>query len=169
MWRCPISQKFKRQQVARTPQPGKKSAVLFVLLGMVSPQAGGAKGGSKLFVTRGFGNSRVPVHRLLNRRRICKLSALFFGLTVLLDCGCHLRPNFGPPGTIGMQRSRAWLHDPYPSDELGPVIVGGRPLGFDRPQAETRNLQEIRSSMISQPVSGPTPTPLPTILQSGGY
>ena len=62
-------------------------------------------------------------------------------LMLTVATGCHLRPNFGPPGTIGMQRSRAVLHDPYPSNELGPQIVGGRPLGFDRPQAETEGLQ----------------------------
>ncbi len=48
-----------------------------------------------------------------------------------------------------MQRSRAVLHDPYPSTELGPTIVGGRPLGFDRPQAEAENLQEVRNSLFN--------------------
>ena len=66
--------------------------------------------------------------------------------------GCYLRPNFGPPGTIGMQRSRAVLHDPYPSNELGPPIVGGRPRGFDNPQAQAENLQEVRNSLFNSNV-----------------
>ena len=68
---------------------------------------------------------------------------------LIMTAGCHLRPNFGPPGTIGMQRSRAVLHDPYPSDDLGPPVLGGRPRGFDRPQSEARNLQEVRSALFS--------------------
>lgn len=61
---------------------------------------------------------------------------------VTVTAGCHLRPNWGPPGTIGMQRSRAVLNDPFPSDELGPQIMGARPLGFDRPEARAEGLQK---------------------------
>lgn len=77
------------------------------------------------------------------------LAGLLFSATIV-SCagGCYLRPNFGPPGTIGMQRSRAVVHDPFPSDDLGPRIVGGRPKGFDRPQAEAENLQEIRGTLF---------------------
>jgi len=52
-----------------------------------------------------------------------------------------LRPNFGSPGTIGMQRSRAVLFDPFPKSELGPPVVGGRPREFDTPLAEATDLQ----------------------------
>ena len=80
--------------------------------------------------------------------------------------GCYLRPNFGPPGTIGMQRSRAVLHDPYPSDELGPPVVGGRPRGFERAQAEPTNLQEVRGALFNsaatfQTAPGPSTQPFP--------
>ncbi len=65
------------------------------------------------------------------------------GLVVcLLFAGCHLRPNWGPQGTIGAQRARANIHDPFPSNDLGPPIVGGRPLGFEQPRSEPTNLQE---------------------------
>ena len=73
----------------------------------------------------------------------------FLAALLILTSGCYLRPNFGPPGTIGMQRSRAVLHDPFPSNELGPPILGGRPLGFDLPQSQSENLQEVRSSLFS--------------------
>lgn len=75
-------------------------------------------------------------------------SAILICILVLPLSGCYLRPNFGPPGTIGMQRSRAVLHDPFPSTELGPPIVGGRPRGFDNPQASAENLQEVRNALI---------------------
>ena len=68
---------------------------------------------------------------------------------LLLVSGCHLRPNFGPPGTIGMQRDRAVLHDPFPSNDLGPTIVGGRPKGFDIPRAEAVDRQDNPFSHIS--------------------
>ncbi len=55
--------------------------------------------------------------------------------------GCYLPILNGPPGTIGMQRSRAVLFDPYPSETLGPPIVGGRPRGFDLPLADVTNAQ----------------------------
>ncbi len=87
-------------------------------------------------------------------------------IVVLIFSGCHLRPNFGPPGTIGMQRSRAVLYDPFPSDELGPAVVGGRPKGFERPQSEATNLQEVRGSFTTfapssfQTVPGPSAQPI---------
>ena len=37
------------------------------------------------------------------------------------------------PGTIRCQQSRAALFDPYPDDDLGPEVVGGRPREFQRP------------------------------------
>ncbi len=60
---------------------------------------------------------------------------------VALTTGCHNRPNWGSPGTIGEQRQRAVLHDPYPNNTLGPAIESGRPLGFDRPLSEPTSTQ----------------------------
>lgn len=60
---------------------------------------------------------------------------------VVSSIGCYLRPNWGPPGTIGAQRARANLHDPFPSNELGPPIQGGRPLGFEQPRSEATQIQ----------------------------
>ena len=62
-------------------------------------------------------------------------------LPLLLCCGCAATFNPGPPGTIGMQRERAVIHDPFPIDELGPPIMGGRPREFDLPLSEAKNLQ----------------------------
>lgn len=62
-------------------------------------------------------------------------------LLALSSSGCYLRPNWGPPGTIGAQRSRAVLFDPYPNNDLGPPVVSGRPLGFERPLSEPEQNQ----------------------------
>ena len=67
--------------------------------------------------------------------------AILFALVGICMSGCHLRPNFGPPGTIGAQREQALLHDPYPDNDLGPAVSGTRPSGYERPFAETRQLQ----------------------------
>jgi len=75
-----------------------------------------------------------------------KIQMYFTGLavvaltTAVAGCG-STRLNLGPPGTIGMQRERAVIHDPFPSTDLGPAIVGGRPREFDLPLSTTKGLQ----------------------------
>ena len=71
--------------------------------------------------------------------------------------GCHLRPEFGPPGTIGVQRSRAVLNDPFPSDELGPEILGVRPRGFDLPEPRAEGLQKYSPRPNFVPPNNPFP------------
>ena len=73
---------------------------------------------------------RMPVFQL----------AIIVGASLLAGCG-STQLNLGPPGTIGMQRERAVIHDPYPSTDLGPPIVGGRPAGYDLPLARAKSLQ----------------------------
>ena len=67
-------------------------------------------------------------------------------IVVVAASGCYLPVFNGPPGTIGMQRSRAVLFDPYPSDTLGPPIMGGRPRGFDLPLSDVTNAQSNPNS-----------------------
>ena len=74
-------------------------------------------------------------------RRFVAIALLLF---LWIPCGCsrlNNGPYFGPQGTIGMQRNRNVLHDPFPSNDLGPPIVSGRPLGFEQPWAENRSIQ----------------------------
>jgi len=67
---------------------------------------------------------------------------LSLGLLIcVVSIGCNYRPNFGPQGTIGMQRNRAVVHDPYPNNDLGPPVIGARPLGYERASAESNALQ----------------------------
>jgi len=50
------------------------------------------------------------------------------------------------PGPANVQRARAQWYDPYPSNDLGPAISGGRPQGFDKPYAEPIHSQFERWS-----------------------
>ena len=71
-------------------------------------------------------------------RAVC----LSVAAVVIMISGCqNNRPIFGPPGTMEAQRTRAMLHDPFPSDEVAPKIFGARPLGFERPRAEASQLK----------------------------
>jgi len=45
-------------------------------------------------------------------------------------------PNWSHPGTAAYQQSEAERFDPYPENETGPAIVGGRPREFQKPPAE---------------------------------
>ena len=51
-------------------------------------------------------------------------------------CRCFAPPNFSHPGSASYQQSRAERFDPYPENEPGPAIAGGRPLEYDKPAAE---------------------------------
>ncbi len=56
---------------------------------------------------------------------------------IVAVAGCSssvARPNWLNPGEIGYQRQQALRYDPYPEDDLGPPIVGGRPREYDRPR-----------------------------------
>lgn len=61
-------------------------------------------------------------------------------LIVLASAGCASRPGWGlrgmGQGTTERQKSRAAVHDPYPLNDIGPEVVGGRPREFYNPQAE---------------------------------
>lgn len=65
-------------------------------------------------------------------------------LAAILCCalaGCrNTRDPFSSPGTIGYQRNQAVLHDPFPSDQLGPPMMD-RPRGFDLPLSEVVDSQ----------------------------
>ena len=58
-----------------------------------------------------------------------------------LFTGCASRPNgwsfgSGQQGTIDRQKARAVVHDPYPLNDIGPEVIGGRPREFYNPPAE---------------------------------
>lgn len=68
---------------------------------------------------------------------------LMLGL-VLLSSGCASRSGWGFPwgqGTVDRQNSRAVIHDPYPLNDIGPEVVGGRPRGYMNPLPEAKRSQ----------------------------
>lgn len=69
-------------------------------------------------------------------------SVAWVAVLLAASTGCqgmapHLaRPNLASPGTAEAQQARAVQFDPYPENETGPRIVGGRPLEYQQPPAE---------------------------------
>ena len=49
-------------------------------------------------------------------------------------------------GSVERQRSRAVTFDPYPLNDIGPEVVGGRPRGFMDPLA-----QPVRNELTARP------------------
>ena len=61
------------------------------------------------------------------------------GLLVLCASGCANRRAWGLPGgqgTVERQKARATIHDPFPLNDIGPDVVGGRPREFFNPKSE---------------------------------
>ncbi len=84
--------------------------------------------------------------RAMDARKGIFMSRMSF-TKLLLSCGvaiaiigCANRPRgwgfSGQQGTIDRQKSRAVVHDPYPLNDIGPEVVGGRPREYFTPQTE---------------------------------
>jgi len=61
------------------------------------------------------------------------------GVVLLMaTAGCRnlARPDFACPGRIELQQARAQQYDPYPENEPGPRIGGGRPMEYAKPRDE---------------------------------
>ena len=68
-------------------------------------------------------------------------------LTQLTACSPTIRyPRLASPGTAPLQRYNAEQFDPYPQNDMGPPIVGGRPLDYAIP------ISEVSRSRQSMPV-----------------
>jgi hypothetical protein len=62
---------------------------------------------------------------------------LLITAALLMVSGCgYGRPLLQPPGPMYRQQQNASLHDPYPDNDLGPTVDGGRPRDFQKPLAE---------------------------------
>jgi len=66
-------------------------------------------------------------------------------------------PDFFHPGWVQQQRNDAVAHDPYPLDDVGPEIVGGRPREYQRPLNEVQ-----RARMKAPPPIALQPIPVPS-------
>lgn len=105
--------------------------------------------------------------------RLITQTALAVGLLLSL-AGCNpsvAPPNLFNPGTMISQKQRAIQYDPYPDQDMGPRVEGGRPLDYDQ------QIPEVERSRFFLPSGGPvgvrnpnnwfgkrtgSPTPLPT-------
>lgn len=85
--------------------------------------------------------------------RLLAIKLLFACAALTSFAGCASRPRgWGLPGgqgTVERQKSRAVVHDPYPLNDIGPEVVGGRPREYSNPQAEP-----VRQHAVDQFPSG---------------
>ncbi len=64
-------------------------------------------------------------------------------LTTLGGCSPTVRlPHLLHPGTAGYQRHNAEQFDPYPQNDVGPEIVGGRPIDYQIPRSEVERTRQ---------------------------
>ena len=52
------------------------------------------------------------------------------------------KPRLLSPGPAWYQRGNAEQYDPYPLNDLGPPIVGGRPREFQKPYDQVRRARQ---------------------------
>ena len=67
-----------------------------------------------------------------------RLPMCFAALLLTLQVGCVADRPFRlfTPGSTEQKRQRATVHDPYPDQNLGPEVVGGRPRDYQEPLPE---------------------------------
>jgi len=67
----------------------------------------------------------------------CQGLVMLLLLGVFGGCSPDVRkPRLIGPGPAWYQRANAEQFDPYPQNDMGPEIVGGRPLDFQKPPDE---------------------------------
>jgi hypothetical protein len=72
------------------------------------------------------------------------VSILFCCSLLVAVAGCRSnRSLLSPPGTVQQQRLNGTVHDPYPDDQAGPEVVGGRPRDYQRPWSEAHRSQSL--------------------------
>ena len=72
------------------------------------------------------------------------MSRAFLLVLLLASGGCATRSGWGFPwgqGTVDRQKARAVVHDPYPLNDIGPEVMGGRPRDFMTPLPEAKRNQ----------------------------
>jgi hypothetical protein len=69
-----------------------------------------------------------------------KTSVLLLVVVAILagasGCSDMSPPDLFNAGPARYQQMRAQRFDPYPENDIGPEVVGGRPLGYQKPVAE---------------------------------
>ena len=66
-------------------------------------------------------------------------------------------PNWYSPGPVPYQRAEAIRHDPYPLNDVGPEIEGGRPREYQQPVNEVERARMAGTRPVAlQPIPIPT-------------
>jgi hypothetical protein len=86
----------------------------------------------------------------------CLLAGCFAGCTQ--EAHRYIRfPDLAHPGWAHEQRGQAIEHDPYPVDDAGPEVVGGRPREYQRPLNEVERARMKAPPPIAlQPIAVPS-------------
>jgi hypothetical protein len=86
----------------------------------------------------------------MSTRLLARLLALAAALAPLGACSPTIRkPQLAHPGTAPVQRYNATQFDPYPPPDLGPEIVGGRPIDYLVPVPEVKRANQYRDSQLA--------------------
>lgn len=94
-------------------------------------------------------------------RVLLRLLVLSAALTPLGGCSPTIRqPRLQSPGTAPVQRYNATQFDPYPLPDMGPEIVGGRPIDYITPVPPVERANQFRDQQLArgQPVFVPQPS-----------
>ena len=87
----------------------------------------------------------------------------FIALSALLAAGCSClappnatnqglaMPNVAHPGTEAYQQARAQRFEPYPENDVGPPVVGGRPREYQDPRPAFAVLQDMHPNPAAIP------------------
>jgi hypothetical protein len=112
-------------------------------------------------------------------RRTLGLALVLLALTTLPACSPTIRkPRLLHPGPASVQRYNAVQFDPYPLPDMGPEIVGGRPIDYMTPVPQEDRARQYRNGertielatpgtpglLTRAPAVAPVFTPPPTVM-----
>jgi hypothetical protein len=96
------------------------------------------------------------------RISFAKALVLVTACAPLAACSPTIRwPRLVGPGPAPYQRAAAEQIDPYPINDMGPPIVGGRPREFDKPRDEVRRSRQFLDSVGARAAGMPPTAPIP--------
>lgn len=85
----------------------------------------------------------------MSQKTLLQKTQMLLAMTLLLmpltACSSTITvPTLLHPGPAKFQQNNAMHFDPYPLNDLGPEIVGGRPREFQKPIDETRRARQYQ-------------------------
>ena len=87
-------------------------------------------------------------------------------LAIAAGCSPYTRvPQLYSPGNAATQRFDAVYHDPYPLEDVGPEVVGGRPREYQRAVPEVTRGRLFRPAQTAVPQPPPAAPQFPTAPQ----